>query len=121
MASQDRDPRSETQQSTVDRIRATLADGLATIKGREKAQSIACLTMEEALSQAINDITVDRSDIRPCATTRVRQLKEQVLAAVDQALQMPAELFELHAEAGTANTNRDGSQPTDELEEEPES
>jgi hypothetical protein len=97
-----------------------LADGLASVKGAEKARSLASITLEEALDQAITNITVDRSDIRPSLITRVTQLKEQVLASVDQALQMPAELFELHTEQGTANTYSDGTQPTDALEEEEE-
>lgn len=117
MAAQDRDPRTETQQSSVDRLRATLADGLASVRGSETSRSIANMTLEEALSQAIDNITVDRSDIRPSLITRVTQLKQRVLSAVDQALEMPAELFELHTEQGTANTGRDGTQPTDALEE----
>lgn len=113
MPNQDRDSRSQTQQDSVDRLRATLASGLASVRGAETSRSIANLTLEEALAKAIDDITVDRSDIRPSSITRVTQLKQQVLSAVDQALQMPAELFELKTEQGTANTNRDGSQPVD--------
>jgi hypothetical protein len=78
---------------------------------------VASITLEEVLAQAIEDITVDRSDIRPSKITRVTTLKEQVIAAVDQALQLPAELFELRSEQGTANTYQDGTEPTDALEE----
>jgi len=120
MPSQDTDSRTQDQRSAVDRLRSTLADGLASVKGAEKARSLASITLEEALDQAITDITVDRSDIRPSLITRVTQLKEQVLASVDQALQMPAELFELHTEQGVANTYSDGTEPKDGLEEEEE-
>jgi hypothetical protein len=100
------DQRSEENAAAIDDLRRKLADGFAFVRSREVANAIATVTMEECIAQAIVDIEDDRSDIRPGRLSRIRSLKEEVLGAVDQALQMPADAFE-HPDQGSANTVED--------------
>lgn len=100
------DQRSEENAQAIDDLRRKIADGFAFVRSREVATSVAAVTMEESIAQAIIDIEDDRSDIRPGRLSRIRELKESVLGAVDQALQMPADAFE-HPDQGSANTIED--------------
>lgn len=106
MTTEQEDQRSEENAQATDDLRKRLAEGFAFVRSREVATSIASVTMEECIAQAIIDIEDDRSDIRPGRLSRIRQLKESVLGAVDQAMQMPADAFQ-HPDQGSANTAED--------------
>lgn len=100
------DQRTEEAQSAIDDLRRKLADGFAFVRSREVTNSVATVTMEESIAQAIVEIEEDRSDIRPGRLSRIRTLKESVLGAIDRALEMPPDAFE-HPDQGSANTLED--------------
>ena len=103
---QQEDQRTEENAQATDDIRCKLADGFSFVRSREVATSVAAVTLEECIAQAIVDIEDDRSDIRPGRLSRITQLKASVLGAVDQAMRMPADAFE-HPDQGSANTVED--------------
>lgn len=103
----------EEQSSVTDRLRKTLAEGFAFVRSREVTLSISAVTFEESISQAIADINQDESSIRPCKITAVNTLKEQLVAAVDEARELPASAF-FSTRSTPANTNEDGSGPGEE-------
>lgn len=100
------DQRSSANQQAIDDLRKKIAEGFAFVRGREVTSSVASITMEECIAQAIVDIEDDRSDIRPGRLSRIRSLKESVLGAVDQALRMPADTFN-NPDQGSANTEEE--------------
>lgn len=102
--------RQDQQSSVTDRIRKTLAEGYSFVRSREVTLSISSITFEEAVSQAIADITEDESTVRPGKLTAIRNLKDQVVAAVEEARKLPASAF-FSSNAGPANTHEDGSGP----------
>lgn len=107
MASDDQqDQRSEENAAAIDDLRSKIADGFAFVRSREVVNAVASVTMEESIAQAIVDIEDDRSDIRPGKLSRIKSLKENVLGAIDRALQMPADAFE-HPDQGSANTEEE--------------
>jgi hypothetical protein len=105
------DTRTQAQSEAVDRIRRILADGFAFVRGQEKNRSISALSLEEMISREIRSITNDDTDIRPGRLTLLRQLKQSVNDAVDQALRLPAETFTLSDQTAVANTNEEGEGP----------
>lgn len=100
----------EEQGSVTDRLRKTLAAGFAFVRSREVTLSISSITFEEAISQAIADINEDESTIRPGKLTAVNNLKDKVVAAVDEARELPASAF-FSTASTPANTHEDGSGP----------
>ena len=102
MTEQD-DQRSESNKQAIDDLRRKIANGFAYVRSREVTASVASITMEESIAQAIVDIEDDRSDIRPGRLSRVRGLKEDVLGAIDQALRLADDVFD-HPDQGSANT-----------------
>lgn len=102
--------RVEEQGSVTDRLRKTLASGHAFVRSREVTLSISSTTFEEALSQAIAEIQDDESSIRIGKLTAVNNLKDQIVAAVEEARELPASAF-FSTRAAPANTNEDGSGP----------
>ena len=100
------DQRTEENANAIDDLRRKIADGFSFVRSREVANSVAAITMEECIAQAVVDIEDDRSDIRPGRLHRIQNLKESVLGAIDQALKMPADAFE-HKDQGSANTAED--------------
>ena len=102
-AQEQEDQRTEENRAAIDDIRRKIADGFSFVRSREVAASVAAVTMEECIAQAIIDIEEDKSDIRPGRLNRIKALKEGVLGAIDQALQMPPDTFE-HEDQGSANT-----------------
>lgn len=97
------DRRTEENKSAIDDIRRKIANGFSFVRSREVATSVAAVTMEECIAQAIVDIEDDRSDIRPGRLNKIKALKESVLGAIDQALRMPPDAF-THDDQGSANT-----------------
>jgi hypothetical protein len=95
---------SQEQIDTVDEIRRKLADGFVAVKSSEITLGIAAFSIEELISKAIDDLTVDQSDIRPCRLTIIERVKTDVFAAVDRALQLPEESFTI-TESDSANTS----------------
>jgi len=114
------DDRSQEQSDSVDKIRSDLAAGFAFVRSREVTASVATITFEEAVQTAIDDISVDRSDIRISKLTAVRRLRESLVQAVDQVQNLPASMFERSPGQGAANTNPDGTGPSDEEEQDGE-
>jgi hypothetical protein len=111
------DARTQEQQQAVNRIRRDLADGFAFVRGREVTDGIAAMTLEEMIAREIQAIEGDESDTRPGRLSEIAQIRQKVDAAVEQALQMPAEFFELReAQESPANTRTDGSGPGDDDE-----
>ena len=100
------DQRTEEEAAAIDDLRRKIADGFAFVRSREVTNSVAAITMEESIAQAVVDIEDDRSDIRPGRLSRIRTMKESVLGAIDQALEMPADAFN-HPDQGSANTAED--------------
>jgi hypothetical protein len=100
------DQRSEENALAIDDLRRKLADGFSFVRSREITESVASITMEESIAQAIIEIEDDRSDIRPGRLNRIKNLKESVLGAVDQALKMPPDAFD-HPDQGSANTEEE--------------
>lgn len=97
------DQRNEQQIAAIEDLRRQLANGFSFVRSREVVNSIASVSLEECIAQAISNLRVDRSDIRPSRLTRITQLKEVTLAAVDQAMEMPDDAFD-HPDQGSANT-----------------
>jgi hypothetical protein len=114
------DDRPTDQQDTVDRIRSIIASGFAFVRSREVTASVATVTFEESVQVAIDEITVDESDIRVSKLTAVRQLKNELIAAIDQVRQLPDDAFARSPAQGAANTSVDGSGPSDVLEQDGE-
>lgn len=102
------DERSAEQSAVVDRIRKTLADGFAFVRGQEKTRSISSLSLEEMIAREIRSITGDESDIRPGRLSLLRGLRQSVNDAVDQAMRLPPETFTLTDQSVMANTDTDG-------------
>jgi len=108
------DDRSEEQISSADRLRSDIAAGFAFVRSREVTASLSTVTFEEAVAAAIRDISEDESDIRVSKLTAVRNLRSSLVRAIEQARQLPAETFFRSPTQGSANTNVDGSGPSDE-------
>lgn len=100
----------DQQSSITDRIRKTLAEGYSFVRSREVTLSISSITFEESVSQAIADISDDENTVRPSKLTAIRNLKDQVVAAVEEARKLPASAF-FSSNVGPANTNEDGTGP----------
>lgn len=100
------DQRTEEEQAATEGIRKQIAAGFAFVRSREVNQSVAAVTMEESIAQAIVAIEDDRSDIRPGMLSKIRSLQEDVLAAIDRAMEMPADAFD-HPDQGSANTEEE--------------
>lgn len=100
------DERSEESIASVDELRKTIASGFSFVRSREVNASVASVTMEECIAQAIVAIEDDRSDIRPGLINKITNLKESVLGAVDQALRMSEDAFESRNQ-GSANTEEE--------------
>jgi hypothetical protein len=113
----ERDDRTEQQVDAVDRLRATLANGFAFVRSREVNASIATITFEEAVEQAIADIQEDDSDIRLGKLSEVRRIRRELTAAVEEARRLPPEVFDTSRGQGDANTTIDGDGPSAELDE----
>jgi len=110
----EQDLRSPEQQAAVNQIRGDLAEGFAFVRGRETTLGISAMSLEEMIAREIQSIQNDESDIRPGRISEIRRIKQKVEAAVEQALAMPAEAFELSdSQASPANTRVDGSGPGD--------
>jgi len=106
------DSRSQEQQSAVDQIRRDLAAGFAFVRGRETNVGISSMTLEEMIAREVQAIEGDESDIRPGRISEIQQIKQKVDAAVEQALNMPAEAFDLSgSQNDAANTREDGTGP----------
>lgn len=100
------DQRTEENANAIDDLRRKLANGFSYVRSREITQSVSTITMEESIAHAIIDIEDDRSDIRPGRLSRIKNIKESVLGAVDSAMRMPADAFS-HPDQGSANTSED--------------
>jgi len=111
----ERDDRRDDQVDEVDRLRATLASGFAYVRSRDVTSSVAAVTFEESLEQAISDIEVDESDIRPSRLTMIRSLRDSVVAAVESARRLPPGAFDTQRGQGEANTTIDGDGPVGEV------
>lgn len=108
----EQDARPQEQQAAVNQVRRDLADGFAFVRGRETNTGLAAMTLEEMISREIQAIEGDESDIRPGRISEIQQIKQKVDAAVEQALAMPADAFDLRESQGTpANTHEDGTGP----------
>lgn len=108
------DGRSQEQQAAVNQIRTDLAEGFAFVRGREATEGLSALSLEEMIAREIQSIEGDESDIRPGRISEIQRVRQKVEAAVEQALAMPPEAFDL-SESGSspANTGVDGSGPGD--------
>jgi hypothetical protein len=106
------DSRPPEQQAAVNQIRRDLAEGFAFVRGRETTDGVAAMTLEEMISREIQAIENDESDMRLGRISEIRQIKQKVGAAVEQALAMPPETFDLsESQTNPANTRTDGSGP----------
>lgn len=103
------DQRTEENAQAIDDIRRKVADGFSFVRSREVAISVAAITMEECIAQAVVEIEDDRSDIRPGRLNKIKNMKESILGAIDQALEMPPDAFE-HDDQGSANTAEEGEE-----------
>lgn len=101
--------RNNAQIEAADQIRSTLAEAMAFVRGQEKIQAISSVSYEEFLDQAISFLSEDESELRPSLLSRITQLKEKVGAAIDRALEMPAEAFQLVSSENVANTSLSGT------------
>ena len=109
------DVRSDNQQQAVNRIRKDLANGFSFVRGRETTEGLSALTLEEILEREIASIEQDGSEIRPGKIAAVRTIQQRVSAAVEQALGMSADAFDISAsQPSPANTRSDGSGPSGE-------
>lgn len=103
---------SQAQQDAADEIRSALAAGFAFVRSREVVASVAAISFEESVDSAIKDIETDESDIRVSKLTAVRQMRQELVDAVDRARRMPPEMFETRSTQGAANTTIDGDGPS---------
>lgn len=102
--------RSQDNQRAVDELRRVLANGFAFVRGQEVTEAVSARSFEEMLVLAIKDIEEDESDTRPSRLNAIRRLKEDVIAMVAQAKQMPSSVFELR-DSETESTREDGTGP----------
>lgn len=92
----DANPRdTDRNQEAVDNIRRTLAEGFSFVRGIEVRDGIAAMTYSEMLARAVTEIEEDDTDIRPSKLNAIRSMKQRVLDAVEQARQLPEEMFVL--------------------------
>lgn len=109
--------RESRDQEAVDQIRKALAEGFSYVRGAEVRGGIASMTFDEMLARSINEIDVDETDIRVSKLSAVRNVKQGVMDAVEQARRLPPEMFALTNPSDAANTNEDGSEPEPDSEE----
>jgi hypothetical protein len=105
------DQRTNDQAQVVDRIRRDLAEGFAAVRARENAVGISTMSLAEILARDIRDITESYSEIRPNKIDEVEQIRQKVIAAVEQALALPGTAFEITEEDSVANTDEQGEGP----------
>lgn len=74
-----------------DEIRSILAEAFAFVKGAETTESALNQTFEQCLQQAIDEIEVDASHIRPSVLSTIRSIRNRIGDAVEQAKQLPQE------------------------------
>ena len=101
------DDRTESASETIDRIRAVMAAGFAFVRGQEVTSSIAVMSFEEMLQEAIRDISEDESPIRLGKLATIRQLRNDITVVVDEALRLPDDAFATTAGSGAANTREE--------------
>lgn len=112
----EQDDRPTEQAETIDRIRSTLADGFSFVRSREITASIATITFEESVEEAIAAINEDDSDIRLGKLSELRRMRRELVAAVDQARRLPPEVFDTSRGQGSVNTTVEGDGPEGEVE-----
>jgi len=112
----EQDDRPNEQVDAVDQLRATLAEGFSFVRSREVTASIATITFEESVEEAISDILEDDSDIRLGRLSTVRRVRRELVAAVDQARRLPPETFDTRRGQGDANTTIEGDGPEGDVE-----
>lgn len=105
------DSRTEEQSQSVDRIRRDMAEGFAAVRARENVIGISTMSLAEMIARDIRMITDSQSDIRPGKLDEIEQIREKVVAAVDQALELPGSAFEITEEQSVANTDEEGEGP----------
>lgn len=86
------------EQEQLDDIRRVLAEGIGYLQGEAYTDFTNSLTFSAFLAEAISVIENDQSDIRPGKLNGLRSLKERVQSAVERAVQLPGELFEVVVE-----------------------
>jgi hypothetical protein len=105
------DARTEEQTQSVDRIRRDLAEGFAAVRARENMLGISTMSLAEMIARDIRGITESQSEIRPSKLDEVEQVRQKVVASVDQALELPGSVFEITEEQAVANTDEEGEGP----------
>lgn len=105
------DERTADQSQSVDRIRRDLAEGFASVRARENVIGISTMSLAEMIARDIRGITESQSDIRPSKLDEIEQIRQKVVTAVDQALELPGTAFEITEEDAVANTDEEGEGP----------
>lgn len=105
------DSRTEEQTRAVDRIRKDLADGFAAVRARENVNGIATMSLAEMIARDIRGITENQSETRPGKLDEIEQIRQKVVAAVEQALELPGTAFDITEADSVANTDEEGSGP----------
>jgi len=94
-----------TEARATDQLREVLARGFAFVRSCETTEAVSAATFEELLARSIQEIEGD-APLRPGKLSQVQRLHDEVLAAIAQAREMPAETFDLR---GAASTREDGT------------
>ena len=108
---ENRDQRTTEQSQSVDRIRRDLAEGFSAVRAKETTTGIATMSLAEMIARDIRVISEEQSDIRPSKLGEIEQIRQKVIAAVDQALALPGSAFEIKEENAVANTDEEGGGP----------
>jgi len=81
----------EKKRLQILQLREALGNGYAFVRGRQYNQSVANITFEELIDQAVDRIegTAGRSDVRATLLDRVKKIRQEVSSAVDTVKQRP--------------------------------
>jgi hypothetical protein len=92
-------------QDVADKLRSSVADAYAFVQGQETTEAFTAITFEECLDKQIESIEGAGTQLRPNILDRIRRVKENILAAVEEIKGLPDDYFKQHDNSQDAVTD----------------
>jgi hypothetical protein len=103
----------DQKQDLSDQMREAVAAAYAFVQGQENTETFSSITFEEALDKQIATLEGPGTDIRPCVLDRIKRVREELLAAVENIKKQPADFFKRHDDRSDAVTEPEAQDPLD--------
>lgn len=103
----------DEKQAKSDQMREAVAAAYAFVQGQETTEAFSTITFEEVLDRQIATLEGPGTDVRPCVLDRIKRVKEELFAAIEEIKKAPDDFFKRHDDREDAITSPEPVDPLD--------